>query len=194
MRSSQNASQNRAWAELVQLVPVVSLALPFVVAGKTDLARAGSGFLVAALLTVPVSAVVVWKRGVLNPILLGTALWLWVGAVAFQAPIPGLVAALGEAQGAGLFVGIVLMGILSTVLSPQGFVGARHPDAGWIRRSSAVLLALAFVALGGSWLLRHNVRLGGGLPFIVLNAVRRAMILRAPAATRPTRSEALRAT
>lgn len=194
MPVSQSVSQNPAWAELVQLVPVVSLAFPFIVAGKIDLARAGTGFLVAALLTLPVSAVVLWQRAVLSPILLGTDLWLWVGAVAFRAPIPGLAAALGEAQGAGLFAGIVLVGVLGTSISRQGFIGARHPDAGWVRRSSSVLLALAFVALGCSWFVRHNIRLGGGLPFIVLNVARRAIIRRAPAGALPTRSEALRAT
>ena len=174
--------RNPVWAELVQLVPIVSLAFPFIVAGKIDLARAGSGVLVAALLTLPVSAVVLLKKGVLNPILLGTALWLWFAAIAFRVPLPGLVADLGEAQGAGLFAGVVLVGIPSTAFSPYGFIGARHPDVRWIRRSSAVLLALAVVALGFSWLFRHNVRAGGGLPFIVLNVVRRAMILRAPPA------------
>lgn len=174
------APQNPAWLELVQLVPIVSLAFPFIVAGRIDLARAGSGLLVAALLTLPVSALVVWKQGVLNPILIGTGVWLWIAALAFMVPLTGLVGELSEAQGAGLFLGVFVVGLASTLLSPHGFIGARHPDAAWIRRTSGLLLGLSLVALGCSWLFRHNIRAGGGLPFIVLNVARRALVLRAP--------------
>ena len=172
--------QQPVWLELVQLVPIISLAFPFIVAGKIDLARAGSGLLVAALLTLPVSGLVLFAKGILNPILVGTGLWLWVSAVAFLLPAASLVAWLSEAQGAGLFLGVVAVGISTTFLSPQGFIGARHPDARWLRRSSWTLLALAFVALGASWFFRHDIRAGGGLPFILLNVARRALVLRAP--------------
>jgi len=71
---------------LLQLVPIISLALPFIVEGRVDLGRAGSGFLIGALLTIPVSAAVVLRKHLLNPILLGTGIWLWLGAVAFKLP------------------------------------------------------------------------------------------------------------
>jgi hypothetical protein len=120
------------------------------------------------------------KGGILNPILVGAALWLWLGALAFQLPIAALATALGQAQGAGLFAGIVLVGAVSTLFSPYGFVGARFADRAWIRRASVFLLTLAVVALVGAWFLRHNIRAGGGLPFIVLNVARRVVIRRAP--------------
>jgi hypothetical protein len=173
--------QNPPWLELIQLVPVVSLALPFIVEGDVDLSRAGTGLLVAALLTLPVIAVV-WKRGgIQNPILLGTALWLWVGALAFNTPIDSLRALLVAAQGFGLFVGVFVVGILATFFSPQGFIGCRHDDPRFIRHSSLGLLALAALALGWAFAFRHNIRLGGGLPFIVLNVVRRVIVVRARA-------------
>lgn len=168
--------------ELVQLVPVVTLALPFIAKGDVDLSRAGSGFLIAALLTLPVTGIVLFKRGTLNPILLGTALWLWVGAAAFNWSLESLRAALVEAQGFGLFLGVVVVGIAALLGSRAGFIGCRHPDAAFVRRSSFTLLGLAFAALAWSWLFRLNIRLGGGLPFIVLNVVRRVLIVRAPAA------------
>lgn len=172
--------RNPVWIELVQLVPVVSLALPFILAGQIDFTRASGALLVAALLTLPISALVVWQKGVLNPILIGTALWLWVSAVAFWAPLPGLIALLSDAQGAGLFVGVLAVGLACTRLSPEGFIGARHGDRQWILRSSWILLALSALAVGWSWALRHNIRTGGGLPFILLNVARRVIVLRAP--------------
>jgi hypothetical protein len=165
----------------VQLIPVVTLALPFIVAGKIDLSHAGTSLLIAAFLTLPISALVVWRRGVLNPILVGTALWLWIGAVAFLLGLESLVGWITEAQGAGLFLGVVTVGVATTFFSPHGFIGARSQDRRWVRVSSWTLLSLALVALGTSWLLRHNIRAGGGLPFIALNVARRAIVLRAPA-------------
>ncbi len=171
---------NPPWAELVQLVPIVTLALPFIIAGKIDFERAGTALLLAALLTLPVSAFVLAKGCVLNPILVGTALWLWLAAVAFRAPLPGLVAVLSDAQGAGLFAGVLAIGLVSTFASPQGFVGCRHPNRAWLARASLLLLLLSTLALGWSWAFRQNIRLGGGLPFIVLNVARRMLVLRAP--------------
>jgi len=181
MQNSASPAKNAAWAELVQLIPIVSLALPFIVSGKVDLSRAGSGLVMGALLTIPVWALVLWKRAALNPILVGTGLWLWTGAVAFSLPVAPLRAALVEAQGFGLFAFVAVTGLVTLASSPQGFIGCRHPDPRFVRKASLGLFALALVALGWSWLFRHDIRAGGGLPFIVLNVVRRAVILRAPA-------------
>lgn len=173
------ASKNPPWAELVQLLPIVSLALPFILSGKVDLSRAGTGLVLGALLTIPVTAAVLAKKAALNPILIGTALWLWTGAVAFSVPLPELRAALVEVQGFGLFAFVFATGIVTLLLSPRGFIGCQHPDPAFVRKASLGLLALAFLALGWSWAFRHDIRVGGGLPFIVLNVVRRAVILRA---------------
>jgi hypothetical protein len=174
------SSPNPVWAELVQLVPVVSLALPFILTGKVDLAQAGVGLVVGAMLTLPVTLLVVLKGAVLNPILLGTALWLWAGLVAFSLPVPALREALIAAQGFGLFAGVVAVAVPALAFSPEGFIGCRSSDARFVRRASLGLLALALVVLAWSWVFRADIRLGGGLPFIVLNVVRRAIVRRAP--------------
>ncbi|HEY3497156.1 MAG TPA: hypothetical protein VGK73_20800 [Polyangiaceae bacterium] len=181
MPTSHDApARNPVWIELVQLVPVVTLALPFIAQGSVDLARAQSGLVAGALLTIPVTALVVARKGVLNPILLGTALWLWVSALAFLVPIHALLAPISEAQAFGLFVGVTLVGVASTLFSPRGFIGCRHPDRRFVTKASLALLALALAALVWAWIFRRNVRIGGGLPFIVLNVARRAIVLRAP--------------
>jgi hypothetical protein len=167
--------RNPAWAEIVQLVPIISLALPFIVEGKVDIGRAGSGFLLGALLTIPVSAAVVARRHLLNPILVGAGLWLWLGAIAFQVPVTPIVNWLSRTQAFGLFVAALVTGLVATLLSPQGYVACRSSDPRWLRKASLGLLALTLAAVGWAWLFRHDIRLGGGLPFIVLNAARRIL-------------------
>ena len=166
------------WAELVQLLPVVSLALPFVVSGSVDLRRATQGFLWAALLSLPIMGVLLGKRYLLNPILVGTNLWLWLGAAAFNLKWGFLSAWLSELQAAGLFAAVLLVGLLAIFIVPAGFIGSPSPNRSWVRRTSWLLLALTVLAFAWAYTLRDNIRLGGGLPFIVLNVVRRVLMVR----------------
>lgn len=170
------------WAELIQLLPVITLAFPFIVAGRVDLGRAGPGFLLGAVLAVVVSALVVLRKHLLNPILVGTAAWLWVGAVAFYVPVPVLWSWLVATQAFGLFACAWLAGAAATWGSPWGYVACRSADPSWNRKASLMLLALTTVACVWAWAFRHDIRLGGGLPFIVLNVARRLLGRRAPAA------------
>lgn len=174
-------SRNPVWAELVQLVPVIVLAFPFILAGKVDLARAGAGFLVGAILTVPISAVVVARGKLLNPILLGTALWLWLGAIAFRMHVEPLAGWLLQTQAFGLFVAAFAVGLGATFFLRHGYVACNSSDRGWNRRASLGLLGFTAVVVLWAWLFRNNVRLGGGVPFIALNLARRIVARRAPA-------------
>jgi hypothetical protein len=178
--------RNPVWAEVLQLVPVICLALPFILAGKVDLARAGFGFLLGALLTLPISAVVVLRRHLLNPILVGTGLWLWLGLVAFYVPVPALLTWLVHTQAFGLFAAALLAGLGAMALSPWGYIACRSTDPGWNRKTSRVLLGLTVLIVVWAWYFRQDIRLGGGLPFIVLNVARRVMARKAPDATTAT--------
>lgn len=174
--------RNPAWAELVQLVPVITLAFPFIVAGKVDLSRAGTGFLVGALLTLPVTGLLVARKHLLNPILVGTGLWLWLGAIAFSAKVGVLMDFLVQTQAFGLFVAALGAGVVAHLVSPFGYVACFSSDPRWIKRASLGLLGLTLVVVVWAWLFRRDIRLGGGLPFITLNVVRRVLGRRAPRA------------
>jgi hypothetical protein len=178
--------RNPVWAELIQLVPIISLAFPFILAGKVDLGRAGAGFLVGAVLTVPISAAVVRHKYLLNPILVGTGLWLWLGVVAFYFPVPALAAWLVRTQAFGLFVAALLAGLAAMALSPTSYIACPSSDPRWTRKASLRLLGLTLVIVLWAWLFRYDIRLGGGLPFIVLNVARRAIGRRAPASIVPS--------
>jgi hypothetical protein len=171
--------RNAVWPELVQLVPIISLAFPFIVAGKVDISRAGSGFVMGALLTIPISATVVLRKQLLNPILVGAGLWLWLGAIAFVVPVASITEWLVQTQAFGLFAAALVAGIVATAISSHGYVACRSTDPSWARKVSLGLIALTTGSLCWSWVFRHNIRLGGGLPFIVLNVVRRVLGRRA---------------
>jgi hypothetical protein len=167
-----------AWAEIVQLVPVVTLALPFIVSGNVDLSEVSGNVLVAALLTIPATGVVMAKGHTLNPIALGTAVWLWLGSAALYLTLEPLRGWLLDAKGLGLFALVFLTGCAVTLGSDAGFLGYRGSSARARNRTSAVLLATSAGCVVWAWVFRHDVRIGGGLPFIVLNVLRRRLIAR----------------
>jgi hypothetical protein len=167
---------NPVWAELAQLVPVITLAFPIVTGGAVDLARLGGAFSLATALAVVTTAAVARAGAVLNPIVVGTNLWLLMGAIAFGVGVPAMADLLSQYQGLVLFVAIGTTLIVS-MGTPTGAIGARGP-ASWVRSRSLVLLAAAALAVTWSAWFHEDVRLGGGLPFIALNVLRRATIAR----------------
>lgn len=177
---TSSSPRNTLIGELVQLLPIVSFALPIIVNGQVNLQGAGSSFALAAFLWVPVTAFILWKRQLLNPILTGAGLWLCLGAAAFNLPIAPVAAWMVEVQAFALFLAIVAVALYSTLVSRHGYVACRSSDARWLRRASLFLLALTAGALLWAWVFRQNIRLGGGLPFIVLNVARRVLGRRAP--------------
>ena len=165
--------------EAIQFVPVITLASSFLVAGGVDLGRAAPLFVVSAAMAVIITVGLAAKQVLLNPILLGSNLWLFVGAIAFGLPVPPLADFIAFAEAAGLFGAILVVGIGYFVArSKTGFIGLPGGDAKVVRNLSIVLLALTALALGWSIVFLDNIRLAGGLPFILLNVTRRVLIRR----------------
>ncbi len=164
--------------EVVQFVPLLTFAAPFVLAGAVDLSAAGSSFALAGVLAVVLTGGLVATSATLNPILVGVNVWLVVGAAAFGGPFEALEAAYVSQQAVTLFVGIAGVGLVQTLVVPGGFIGSVDLPPEIARRASLALVAVALVALAWSWCFEGEIRVGGALPFIALNAVRRAMLRR----------------
>ncbi len=158
--------------EAVQFVPVLALAAGFVLSGEIDLAVAGPRFAIAAALAVFIVGGLAWKRTPLNPFLLGADLWLLVGALVFNVPIPPVADLLARLGGGGLFVGALLAGTSYTIRSPRGYLGVIVPQT---RALSIVLVILTAAAVIWASRRPEDVRLGSALPFIGINVLRRVM-------------------
>jgi len=165
-------------AEIVQFVPVIILAFSFLVKGDVDLNRAASLFLISGSIAAVITVFLVLKKTLLNPILLGTNIWLVLGALAFSIPITPLAHLIGSLQAAGLYVCVFTVATGFTFGMRTGFIGMEHADATVIRRLSLIMLVFSGVVLVWSYVFVGNIRLGGGLPFILLNVTRRVMIRR----------------
>lgn len=164
--------------EAVQFVPVITLASSFLVSGGVDLERAGTLFVISGVGAAVITGVLLKMKVLLNPVLVGTNLWLSVGALAFGIPLEGLAGVLAQLQAGGLYACVLLVGIAFTALLPTGYIGMVHPDPAVARKLSVILLVVTGAILVWSLVLIENIRLGGGLPFIALNVTRRMMMRR----------------
>lgn len=162
-------------AEVIQFAPILTLASTFVVSGEVDLERAATLFVVAAGEAVMITAALLAVRARFNPVLLGTNLWLILGAAGYGLPIEPLADVLGRFQAAGLFACALAVGGLLTAVSPTGYIGVELPERRTVLAGSVILLALTAAALAWALIFADNVRLGGGLPFILLNVTRRVL-------------------
>lgn len=169
----------KAFTEVAQFVPIITLASSFIVKGSVDMNQASVLFVVSGIMAVAVTIWLLAIRITLNPILLASNIWLVFGAVAFGIPIPLLADLFGETNAALLFAAVLAVGITQTTLRVStGFIGLGNASPQTIRKLSMILLGVAALAFCWAMIFRDNIRVGGGLPFIVLNVVRRILIKR----------------
>ena len=165
--------------EILQFVPIITLASNFIVKGNVDLSQAGVLFAISGAMAVAVTVWLAVIRETLNPILLGSNIWLVSGAVAFGIPVAPLATLLSNTNAVLLFATVLLVGIVQTLAKTKsGFIGMSDGSPQTIRKLSFILLGVAAVALVWTIIFKDNIRIGGGLPFIVLNVTRRILTRR----------------
>ena len=162
----------RVLIEVVQFVPVLTLAAGFVISGEIDLSVAGARFAVAAAAALLIVGGLALRRVPQNPFLVGADLWLLLGAISFNVPIEPAKAALVQLGGGGLFLGALLVGLGYTVARPEGYLGVQSKQT---RTLSVVLLLLTAAAAAWAMSRPEDIRLGAALPFIAINVLRRVM-------------------
>ena len=162
-----------ALIEVIQFIPIISFALPFIAAGEVDLSAAGTAFYIAAALAVAVIGGLAARGVQQNPILVGSGAWLVLGALGFAVVSP-LEALISQTQAASLFAVILIVGVGATAATRGGFVGMPDAEPAVVRKGSIVMVVLAAAALGWAYV-AQDIRLGGGLPFILLNVIRRVL-------------------
>ena len=175
------ASSKAFLTEAVQFAPVITLASSFIVSGSVNVERAGTLFIITGIAAAIITAVLITKRILLNPILIGTNLWLFLGAVAFGVPFTPLARMMAEVQAGGLFSCTLGVGIVFSMIMDTGYIGMNHKNEALVQKLSAIMVGLTFFALVWSFMFINNIRVGGGLPFILLNVTRRVLIRRSRA-------------
>lgn len=90
------------------------------------------------------------------------------GAAAFLLQLWGLLRLYGQFKAAGMLAWVLVVGVITLVWSPSGFIGVPQRKRHAIRRYSWYLLLLAAAAFILSWVFRAHLWLAGALPFMGL--------------------------
>ncbi len=163
---------------LVQFVPLSFFASFAYWNGPPDRERWMLAFQYAALAAVGQLVIVLPQRRPANRLILGASLYLIAGGLAAVTQQIWLLRIYRDFQESAIFGCMLLVGTLTTVFSPVGYVGAASPEPTKVRRASIVLLVATLLALGCSIQFRGNRQLAAVWPIVGLAIVQRVLASR----------------
>jgi len=109
---------------------------------------------------------------ILNRIFLGITLYFCSGLIGLLIEWDWLNHVYGELEALGMLYWILLVGIMSSIMSPYGFLGMRNPGYFSKTQGSLLLLLSCLIATAVATFFINNILLGEWLPFIFIFSVR----------------------
>ena len=131
-------------------------------------------FKAAAPLAVLELAVLLWRAGPANRLIIGANLWLAAGGLAAYLQQWWWLKGYQQLGEASLFITMAAVGLATTALSPAGFVAATGPRRPVVL-ASLVLLAAVALALLAAFHFRGNVKFAAVIPVIALSWLNRLL-------------------
>lgn len=160
----------------LKFLPLTAFLLYARIYGFTEQAWQGA-FIAAGIFATCITIYLLLQSIILDRLMLGVNLFFFVGAAAFSLKIMPILKFYGTYQGAAFFLNIVVIGLITTFISPAGFVGIYHHDKTALKTASYKLLAVSFAYLCISFLLQnYGLFISAALPFIALRLVRDMLV------------------
>lgn len=161
------------WPKFIKFLPLTGFMVYARMKGMTSLAWQ-EAFYVAGLLALIVFAVLWYKKITLDRLMLGMNLFLFSAAVGFFFNIEPLLNFYEAYKGVALLGNVAIVGILSTLFFPAGFIGIVHSDT---MKSSLILLGASILAVIWSVIMNtQGIALSAALPFILLKIFQEYLI------------------
>jgi hypothetical protein len=151
----------------------VFAALAFAAAPQTN-ATWRHAFLVAGAIACVELAVLAYRAKPANRFIIGANVWLIVGAVAFLSKQWWLLAIYERWQGIGLVGAMLAVGVLTSIFSSAGFVGAYGPKPA-VTLTSVALLAATACVLWFVWQSREPPQSAMVAPLVMLALLNRVL-------------------
>lgn len=128
-------------------------------------------FVASSSIAILTTTVLLFNRVPLNRLVLGISLYLIIGCIALLTNHTWLNQMYGILQASGMLVSIIIVGVVSLLVSPTGFIGVLSPDRKKVMLFSLYLLLVALIAFVLSFSLQGNKLLSEVIPFIGLFAI-----------------------
>lgn len=162
-------------AKILQFFPIVLFIYSYRITNSWETAFYIGGSL-AALQTI---TFLVLKLPI-ERLLLAVNLFLAGGAVGMYYKIGWIEYVYDELMQGALLMWYALVGVITTLFSPTGFLGINHPNKKLIKLYSWYLLGVTVFLIGWSWYFKGEsiiaFMLSGGLPFAVLIALHKRLV------------------
>lgn len=119
------------------------------------------------------------RKSPANRLIVGANLWLLAGGAAAYLQQWWWLRVYQQFGEASLFLAMLIVGVVSTVASPAGFIGKHGPSLS-VKRASLLLLAAVGGALVAAVVFRGNVKWAAVVPVIALSWLCRWLRYRVP--------------
>ncbi len=125
-------------------------------------------FTISAAAAVLLICILVYKKQPLNRLFLGINLYLISGGAAFITHQYWLNRIYDDLQASGMLLWIIGVGVVTTLLSPRGFINTASSDKKRVKTKSLFLLLFASIAFAVAFLFRTNKLFPEFVPFVCL--------------------------
>ncbi len=152
----------------VQFLPLSLFASYAYARGEPTPERWYQAFILGASLSFLRLLFMAWRKMAVNPIIIGTDLYLYLGLVTCMTRAQVLIDLLAHLQATGFLAAILLVGIAATALSPRGYVFAEGIGRAAVVKGSLVLLAVTVGATAMSYAFRGDTTYSGVIPAVMI--------------------------
>ncbi len=125
-------------------------------------------FVLSGSVALSVILIFLYKKLLLNRIFLGINLYLFSGGLAFITHQWWLNRIYDSLQASGILIWVIGVGVITTLISPKGFIGIESPEKNNMKKYSFFLLTASVIAFAVSFGFQGNRILSESIPFVGL--------------------------
>lgn len=157
--------KGRKMLNITQAIPLSIFLLFIRLVGTSTPQSWGPPFVLGGLTAIGATSLCLYKKQVLHRLFLGINLYLISGGLTFVTHQWWLHQIYNDLQASGMLLWIILVGIVSTFMSPRGFIGVESPSRDLIKKYSLYLLLISVLGFALSWSARGNRLVSEIIPF-----------------------------
>ena len=125
-------------------------------------------FVASSSIAILTTTILLFNKVLLNRLVIGITLYLIIGSLALLTNHTWLNQMYEKLEASGMLASIIIVGVVSLLVSPAGFIGVVSPDRKKVFKFSLYLLLVALIAFSLSFYLQGNKLYSEVIPFIGL--------------------------
>lgn len=140
-------------------------------------------FAAGSLVAILTTAILWYNHVLLNRLMLGINVYLVVGSIGLITKHTWINEVYGNLKASGMLVAIIIVGAISLVMTPAGFIGVTSPNRKIVTIFSVSLLLISVLAFSMSLYFQGNKLYSEVIPFLGLFAARKILHMKIPKPT-----------